>query len=233
MFIVAFIGCKGTSQQKISTQEMSGVYKNQDSSEKIVLNSDGTYSLWNGEAMFFDLAIEQCEYASRGKWSFMDNNVISITSEDNYIKQKGFEYQIKKENKFSQDSLYINVIFPSDFHPVKLRFSFNYDVSRSIITDKTYIVLSKSKHLRNESISNGIGFSLDANVAGTEFYSSRTMFNIFEENEEEINTKQFNYLTIFLPCFDRCFFEFIPYRQSFIYIRNKNELLWRGDSWKK
>lgn len=232
ILIAAFqlTGCLSTKGQKLRGQDMSGVYKRQESSEKLELKSDRTYALWNAEISFTPV-IEQCDYASKGKWSVVADNVLEITSEDYYTKQKGFEYEIKKESKFSQDSLYIQVVFPTDFHPVKLGFTFNHNNSKSITTDKTYIVLPKSKHLWNRrTATNQVGFSLNADVSGTELYNSRILFKIFEES---IDTEKYNHLTITLSNFDSCFFEFEPYYQELIYIKDRNQLLWRGEIWKK
>ncbi|MEZ4886489.1 MAG: hypothetical protein R3E32_17260 [Chitinophagales bacterium] len=232
ILIVAFqlVGCISTKGQKLKVQDMSGVYERQESSEKLELKSDGTYILWNTEILFTPV-IEQCDYVSKGKWSGIADNVIEITSEDYYAEQKGFEYEIEKENKFSQDSLYIQVVFPTDFHPVKLGFTFNHNNSKSITTNKTDIVLPKSKHLWDRrTATNQISFSLNADVSGTELYRSRILFKIFEES---IDTEKFNFLTISLPNFDRCFFEFEPYNQELIYIKGKNQILWQGEIWKK
>lgn len=229
--IVAFqlIGCTSTKGQKLKFQDISGIYERQESSEKLELKSDGTYILWNSEILFTPV-IEQCDYSSKGKWSVITENVIEITSEDYYTKQKGFEYKIQKENKFSQDSLYIQVVFPTDFPPVKLGFTFNYNNSKSITTDKTYIVLPKSKYLWNRrTATNQIGFILNADVSGTERYNSRILFKIFDEY---IDTEEFNFLTISLPNFDRCFFEFEPYYQELIYNKGKGQLFWQGNIWK-
>lgn len=229
--IAAFqlIGCSSLKVQKTDTQ-VSGVYIRQESSKKLELKTDGTYVLWNPEILFTPV-IEQCDYASKGKWSILADNLIEITSEDYYIKQKGFDYEIKKENKFSQDSLYLQIIFPSDFHPISLNFTFNYLNNKSITTDKTYIVLPKSEYLWDrKTATNQISFELNANLSGSVIYKSRALFNIFEEY---IDTEKFNFLTITLPNFDRCFFEFEPYNQELIYIKGKNQLLWQGEIWKK
>lgn len=230
--IVAFqlIGCISTKSQKLNVQDMSGVYQRQESAEMLELKPDETYTLWNAEISFTPV-IEQCDYASKGKWSVIADNVLEITSEDYYTKQKGFEYEIRKENKFSQDSLYIQVVFPIDFYPVKFGFTFNHNNSKSITTDKTYIVLPKSKHLWNRrTATNQVSFSLNADISGTELYNGRILFKIFDES---IDTEKYNYLTITLPNFDRCFFEFEPYYQELIYIKGSNQLLWRGEIWKK
>lgn len=240
--IAAFqlIGCISTKGQKIRKEDLTGTYilksdklyqalsdKNYSSLE---IYKDGTYTLNKAEISFTPV-IGQCDYVSKGKWSVIADNVLEITSEDYYTKQKGFEYEIKKENKFSQDSLYIQVIFPTDFHPVKLDFTFNHNNSKSVTTDKVYIVLPKSKYLWNRrTATNQIGFSLNADVSGTELYNGRILFKIFEES---IDTEKYNYLTITLPNFDRCFFEFEPYYQELIYIKGRNQLLWRGEIWKK
>ncbi len=226
--VYQLIGCISTKDQKQIDQEMVGVYQRKESSEKLELKSDKTYTLWNPENSFTSI-IEKCEYSSKGRWSFVAENVFEITSEDYYTKQKGFEYEIRKENRFSQDSLYIQVIFPTDFHPVKLDYMFNYNTSKSVITDKLYIALPKAEHLWN-SARNEIGFSLNADVSGIKLYKARILFEFFVEY---IDTEKFNFLTISLPNFDRCFIEFKPYYQDLIYIKGRNQLLWHGEIWKK
>lgn len=240
MPLILSISCVSVKEQKLLIEEITGTYilksdrlyqalsdKNYSSLE---VHKDGTYIL-NKAVISFTPLIEQCEYASKGKWSIIADNVLEITSEDYYTKQNGFEYEIKKENKFSQDSLYILVDFPTDFHPVKLGFTFNYNNSKSIATDNTYIVLPKSKYLWDRrATTNQFSLSLLADVSGTEVYKSRMFFRIFEES---IDTEKYNYLTISLPNFDRCFFEFEPYHQELIYIKGKNQLLWQGEIWKK
>lgn len=223
------VGCSSVKGQKTNTQ-VSGVYEREESSEKLELKSDGTYMLWNPEITFTPV-IEQCDYASKGKWAVLADNVIEITSENYYTEQKGFEYDLKKENKLSQDSLYVQVVFPTDFHPVNLNFTFNHKNNKSITTDKTYIVLPKSEYLWNRrTATNQISFNLNADVSGTEIYKGRILFKIFEES---IDTEKHNYLTITLPSFDRCFFEFEPFYQDLILIKNKNTIIWQGDTWSK
>lgn len=234
ILVAAFqlIGCSSVKGQKLkmNTQNVYGNYERQESSEKLELKQDGIYILRNPEISFTPV-VEQCEYASTGKWSILEENVIEITSENYYTKQKGFEYDIKKENKLSQDSLYIKVVFPTDFHPVSLNFTFNYKNSKSITTDDPYIVLPKSEYLWNRrTATNQISFSLNANVSGTEIYKSRILFKIFEER---IDTEKYNYLTITLPNFDRCFFEFEPFYQDLILVKDNKTIIWQGDEWKK
>ncbi|MBE8714250.1 hypothetical protein [Sphingobacterium hungaricum] len=231
------MGCISTRGQKMKTEDLSGTYiletdlkykalSNDKNYSSLELHKNGTYIL-NKAAITFTPVIEQCTYASKGRWSVVAGNLIEITSEDHYEKQQGFEYDLKNENKLSQDSLYIQVVFPTDFHPVHLNFTFNHNNSKSIKTDKTYIVLSKSQYLR--SAANQVAFSLSANFFGAPLSKSRTTFNIFFE--ELIDTKVNNYLTITLPNFDRCFFEFEPYNGEFIYVKNSNQLVWQGEIW--
>lgn len=230
LLTVHLTGC--ISKKNNSTNNESVVYENQ-YSERLELYDDGNYVLWNSEATP-DMVIEQCDYASKGRWSKISNDILELTSEDHYITQDGFTYQLNKENKFSKDSLYIKVNFPTDFHPVELYFSFNYNVSKSIITDKTFLALSKKKYLKDGiGRTNEIGLNLNAKVTGTNIYRSRIMFHIFEDFQENIDTDKYNYLTITLPYFDRCFFEFEPYLKDFIYIKNNDKLMWHGEVWNK
>jgi hypothetical protein len=222
--------CLTQRKGRIKDIDLVGLYKPKGATKKLNLSADGTYVLYNPDVEFSPV-IEQCEYASRGKWSVVATNLIEITSEEYYINQEGFIHQLKKENRFSQDSLYIQVIFPTDFRPVRLTFGFNYNNSKSVTTENTYISILKSKHLWNRKISsNHIALILNANVSDITLYKSRIMFKIFDEY---IDTEKYNYLTITLPNFDRCFFEFEPYEQEFIFVKNKDNLLWQGESWEK
>ncbi|WP_353334350.1 hypothetical protein [Bacteroides sedimenti] len=228
--IVVFllIGCVSTKKQQTSNcDDICGIYKLQKSTGKLELKSDGAYTLYKPKILFTPV-VEQCEYASKGRWSFVADNLLELTSEDKYIKQKGFEYNIMKENRFSQDSLYVQVIFPSDFHPVELDLCFNY--KKHIITDKTFIAIPKSTYLYMTNNDNLIIFRLNADVSGTTIYRGRVTFKIFEEY---IDIEKYNYLTIALPNFDRCFFEFEPYYKELIFIKNKNQLFWKGSIWEK
>ncbi|WP_177733515.1 hypothetical protein [Flavobacterium inviolabile] len=196
---------------------------------QLELNPDGTFKLFKAEITFSPV-VEQCEIASKGKWTVLSNDLLELNSEDKYLKQKGFEYDLKKENKFSQDSLYIQVNFPSDYHPVRLNFHFNNNNSKSVKTNKTFMAIPKSMHLWDRKITaNLIRFSMDADVSGTALYRGRILFSIFEEY---IDTEKYNCLTITLPYFDRCFLEFEPY-QELIYIKDKNKLQWKGQVWER
>ncbi|WP_347065412.1 hypothetical protein [Flavobacterium sp. WV_118_3] len=229
LLLIAFqlLSCSIHKSKNSNDVDYSGTYKKKSSSEKLVLKKDGTYVLLNPEITFTP-AIEKCDFASTGRWSMLQNNLLEITSENYYTKQKGYEYNIEKKSSFSQDSLYIQIDFPSDFHPVKLNFYFNNNNSKSITTEKTLIVIPKSKYLWDRKINtNQISFSLDAKAAGVTLYNSRILFEIFNES---IDTEKYNYLTIKLPNFDRCFFEFQPYKQELIYF-DKKKLQWQGEIW--
>ncbi|OCK52010.1 hypothetical protein BA768_13855 [Chryseobacterium sp. CBo1] len=196
--------------------------------DKIVLNVDSTYLLYHAQANFSP-AIEQCDLASKGKWLQISKNVISLVSEDNYLKQDGFKYELKEEKRYSQDSIYFNVEFPTEYRPVDLTFTFNN--SKRYNTDKLHISLPKKKYLQSYSPSeNLIDFSLNANISGTKTYEGRILFDIFSE---KIDTYQNNYFTIKLPYFDECFFEFEHYDHSLIYRKNKNTIFWKGLEWVK
>lgn len=235
ILIILVISCRSTNKVIQSSIDLEGEYVldsdkmfqaySELNYHSLIFNTDGTYILNKAEIKFTPV-IEQCNVASKGKWSLLSNNVLELTSEDKFEKQKGLLYEINMENKLSQDSLYIQVKFPTDFNdiPVKMNFTFNSNNSKSIQTDDTLIVLPKENYLRSFANSNRISFSL----TGGSSNKSRSIFEIFEE---DIDTKKSNYLTINLPNFDRCFFEFEPLNQDLIYIKSKNQLFWQGENW--
>src|SRR5690606_36733787 len=104
IFIPTFllIGCAST--KKLPDENIMGIYmlgsdlKYQALSDdrnysSLEIRNDGTYLLKRADILFTPV-IEQCEIASKGKWSIITDNVIEITSEDYFIKQKGFNYDI-------------------------------------------------------------------------------------------------------------------------------------------
>lgn len=228
--VFSLSGCQLQKSLDSKQLDLSGTYKQKGSSERLKLKSDGTYLLFKAPVTFTPV-IEQCEVASKGKWSVIAENVIEITSENYYMQQKGFEYELKRESKYSEDSLYIQINLPDDFYTIKFRFDFNYNNNKSVITNETSIVLSKSEHLWNRRTgTNHIKFSLNADASGTILYKSRILFEIFAT---DIDTEKYNSLTITMPYFDRCFFEFEPYKQDLIYNKSKNQLLWQGEIWER
>lgn len=109
---LTIIGCNTT---KIPiAKELCGTYICEGSSKKIELLPDGTYILYNPPLPpFFDAYIERSDIASKGRWNIKSDDVIEIISENYYLRQKGYDYELKKERKYSQDSLYMKVILPN------------------------------------------------------------------------------------------------------------------------
>lgn len=236
LLALCHLNCKAQGDFKGVQQ---GIYKQKGSSIKLELKSNGTYILYNPQENGH-LAIEKCIYSSIGKWRGISDNTLEITSENYYQKQDGFTYDLKKQNKPSKDSLYIVVNLPDSLIyykngiPLSFSFTFNNDISKSIVTNKGLIKLAKQKYLwaktSNSVNTNHIAFSVNANISGTTLYKSRIMFEIFEE---DIDTEKTNLLTITLPHFDLCFFEFEPYKQELIFVKSHKELIWQGESWEK
>lgn len=237
--IITLLSCKPVMSINKDTNSLIGSYKlkngnktyqalSEKNYDKIILNKDSSYHLYHAQAGFSP-AIEQCDLASKGKWLQISENVISLVSEDNFLKQDGFKYELKEEKRYSQDSIYLNVEFPTEYRPVDFTFTFND--SHRYTTDKQYISLAKKEYLQLDfSIENSIDFSLNANISGIKTYKARILFDIFNK---KIDTNKNNYFTIKLPYFDQCFFEFEPYDNSYIYIKDSNTLQWQGVEWIK
>jgi hypothetical protein len=239
----------------------------------LAFDSDSTY-IYYGVNHFQETNLFQCDYKSKGKWKQLSNDVIELTSEDYYLKQDGYTYELKKEQKFSKDSFYIEIIIPERLKQLRrdmfiYEFQFNHQYPNEISTKSNIIRIAKNDYLDkpeyitdlfeeyknltdsfmkaekmtlNDSLkrilkertgnmtSNEITFSIHYNMTGTYKWSGRTSFEFFSER---FNTESFNYLTITMPNFDLCFVEFSPMYHELIYIRNKDELFWRGETWKR
>lgn len=241
IFVILFLQLSCYSQKAIIETKndneiiTQGVFMQQDTGLKLQLTNEGYYILFNPENSGH-FVMEQCEFASKGKWNQLSSDVMEIISENYYVQQDGFKYDLKKENKYSKDSIYIELKLPNEFlnsrkEVIKSTFYFNHNTNKTITTKKNSIVIAKEKYLfAKPNEVNHIGFSLNADILGTSIYESRIMFKIFEE---DINTEKFNNITINLPNFNLCFYEFETYNHELIYIKNQKELIWQGKIWKK
>ncbi|MDR6516180.1 hypothetical protein [Chryseobacterium camelliae] len=212
--------------------EYSGVYKLKGSEQKLELNLNGSYILYNSES-FGHLATDFCEYSSKGKWEKVSSDVIDLTSENYYLEQDGFKYDLKQESKLSQDSLYINIILPKSFEDIaspEFDILFNYNTSKRLETVNKKIIVSK-KDYSLIGLANKLSLNLKFASKGERFFNNRLNYNILQDYPLDIN--KYNYITINLPNFDQCFFEFEPYYHIYIYIKDKKTLMWKGKEWIK
>lgn len=232
LLLIIFIASCSSVQPLKSIEEttIAGVYIESNSTKRIEFYSNGDYLLYNPISTRAPV-FERCEYSSKGKWSQIDNNIFQILSENYYIKQDGFDYNIVGEKRFSDDSLYLKIKFPTEFHPVKVVINFNDKVGNSILADKDFIVVPKPKHrAKNIKDVHLISLDLEADVSGQDVYRSRITFKIFENY---INLSDSNYLIIDLPNFNRCFYEFEIYKSELLYLKNEEQLYWQGEIWNK
>lgn len=237
--IILFTSCKSVSVPEIDNLE--GVYKlkntvlyqalsDDKNYKQLTLFPDKTYLLSRAD-VDFSPAIEQCEYASKGQWKKLSSDVIDLTSENYYSKQEGFKYDLKQESKLSQDSVYIDVILPKDFEDVatpEFDLLFNYKTSKRIRSASNRIKLSK-KDYSLIGIKNQLTLNLMFNAKGERFFNNRLNYNILQDYNLDTNT--YNYFIISLPNFNQCFYDFEPYYHSYIYVKDKNTLMWKGEEW--
>ncbi|MCJ7935363.1 MAG: hypothetical protein MUW56_17485 [Chryseobacterium sp.] len=212
--------------------DYSGVYKIKGSGQKLELDSKGLYILYNPDS-FGHLATDFCEYASKGQWNKVSSDVIDLTSENYYSKQEGFKYDLKQESKLSQDSIYIDVILPKDFEEVatpEFDLLFNYKTSKRIRSASNRIKLSK-KDYSLIGVKNQIILDLVFSAKGDVFFKNRLRYNILQDYN--LDTDKYNYFTISLPNFNQCFYDFEPYYHSYIYVKDRNTLMWKGEEWIK
>lgn len=212
-------------------ESKAGVYETKETSLKIELLADSTYTIHNS-GYFGHMPVEECAYLSKGKWKQIDKNVALLLSENKYMAEDGYKYELKEERKLSDDSVYIEIKFPTDFHPVTLYFTFEpyRSSSKTFTTRDTFIRLPKVKeHWEYQYSGPTIQFEIRPTLDGELNYVARTYFEIFTL---DIKSSKTNYITINLPFFDRCFITFMPIEQ-FIYFSKPNEFQWYGETWKK
>ncbi|SMO43829.1 hypothetical protein SAMN06265171_101821 [Chryseobacterium rhizoplanae] len=215
-----------------AVNDYSGTYGIKGSGQKLQLDSKGFYILYNSKS-FGHLATDFCEYASKGQWKKISSDVIDLTSENYYLKQEGFKYDLKQESKLSKDSVYINIILPKEFEDIatpEYDLLFNYNTSKRIVTINRQIKLSK-KDYSLIGVKNQLTLNIKFNAKGERFFNNRLNYNILQDYPFDV--EKFNYFTISLPNFNQCFYDFEPYYHSYIYIKDKNTLMWKGEEWIK
>ena len=190
---------------------------------QIELHKNGHYILKKAEVTFSPV-IEQGDYASKGKWNRLSNDVIELVSQDQHLEK--IPYSIRQEKKYSQDSLYINVNIPHNLPDMGL--SLNFNNKKNIIANDLNIRISKSEYLWKTDNINLIELSIAKKLTGKKIYKERMLFNIFKEN---INT-DYNYITVDLPSLQRCTLEFEPLYDN-VYIKSRNILYWKRKEWIK
>lgn len=231
LILIAFLaGCSPSRIEVANKNVMAGEYQSIRLKKHLDLNEDGTYMIWNLDSAH--LPVFGCDYSSKGKWGVLGKEIVELVSEDNYLEQKGYEYNVKLENELSEDSIYLVIRFNEDF----LKMYGNESVlsewilrhSKIISTTETFIKVEKTKFLSGKI---PINLSLYSNTAGTFNEVGRPHFIIFRELM--MDTDKYNYLTVELPYFDICFFEFTPYKHELFYIKDENTMIWRGEEWKR
>ncbi|MHA3046221.1 hypothetical protein JSO59_002455 [Riemerella anatipestifer] len=232
MIIITIIiqSCKS---QKRNDFSLSGVYVKKEQSDRIEIKEDGSYILYNSKNNR-GLVLDECEVLSKGRWSRISTDIIDLTSENYYMKQNGFKYEIEKEKRGSTDSIYINIKLTKDFEtsiPTPyFNILINYKTAKQIETNNTKIALSKKEYFLFGK-KNQISLDLVFNTSGKILYYNRLRYSILEDYI--LDVESYNYFTITLPYFDQCFYEFEPYYHSNIFIKDKNVLIWQGREWVK
>ncbi|MFY1048438.1 hypothetical protein [Chryseobacterium sp. GP-SGM7] len=215
-----------------SFSDYSGIYVIKGSGQKLELDSRGLYVLYNPES-FGHLATDFCDYSSKGRWTKISSDVIDLVSENYYLKQEGFKYDLKQEVKLSQDSVYINIILPKEFEDIAtpdFSLLFNYNTSKKIETVNREIKLSK-KDYSLLGVKNQVSLNIKFTAKGERFFNNRLNYNILQDYPLDID--KYNYFTINLPYFDQCFYEFEPYYHSNVFIKDRKTLIWKGEEWVK
>lgn len=210
-----------------SRNVLSGIFQKDSSSARLFLNPDGTFVAMKPERSIYYDYYERCDYYSKGKWSLLEDNVIELTSENYFSKEPGYDYELIKEKKHSQDSLYFHIVFPSYFHPVKISIAF--DNKKNIMTEDTLIVVSKADYLVENEPMNHINIELHA-LPG---YNDKGARTVFEYVDEDFDIDRNNCFTLVLPHFDICFFQMILYNQELILIKKNNVLRWKNSNWRR
>ena len=115
-FVILLYGCTISHKSIINNDNLSGVYSVKYFPVLLTIDSNGTYLITNSiDRMEYFYRDNLCDTISTGEWSFSAPNIIDILRDNYYKKQRGFEYNLLKENRLSQYSLYIHANFSRDY----------------------------------------------------------------------------------------------------------------------
>ncbi|MCX8532082.1 hypothetical protein [Chryseobacterium luquanense] len=210
-----------------------GLYIKKNMTDKIEFKNNGSYILYNVQNLGH-LALDQCDTLSIGQWKIISNDILDLTSENYYKEQLGYKYELEKSNKGSQDSIYIDIKLSDNskesIPTPEFNILFNYKTAKQIKTKSNKIRISKKEYFLFGK-NNRISLDLVFKTSGKVFYSNRLKYNILQDYA--LNLESNNFFTINLPYFNQCFFYFEPYYHSYIYIKDKNTLIWKGEEWIK
>lgn len=227
--VFAYLSCKST--KTINNKNYSGIYKLEQSRDKLELNPDGSYVLWS-DTIISRGRYAVCKFRSKGEWKIVNADFIELSSNNYYDTLQGVQYEVTRELKYAKDSLYFHIVYPDTTLPVQMYFIFDNERLDEIRSESTYIALSKKTYIPDGDSSINVYFGLRTQNMGYEYVRSRQSFDVFP-NMILLETEKYNYYTIRLPNFTDCFFDFEPYTQEYIRRKNANVLLWRGEVWKK
>ena len=208
-----------------------GVY--QSGNEQLHIKPDNTFYLNRTAPKYHnDVVMPICyDTIAKGNWVSAKEDVLRLTNDSDFEK---IDFDIKQEKKFSNDSIYVQILLPHDDAFFEGRFEYElyflYGTGTYEI-NKNMFALPKKK----VSASAANNFSLiikDEYPAtcwpGQKCYQ-RIFFKVFDNFEFDHIS---NYFTITLDNFNECFVERMDVGNDFILI-DGNDIYWRGNIYKR
>ncbi len=101
------------AQTREFCKNISGKYYNETNKRDVlILNKSQEFKYIKSTPRHLSNTCICNDYSSKGKWVYITNNIIEIVSVNFYTKEDGFDYRIMVDKINSEDSLYIDFVFP-------------------------------------------------------------------------------------------------------------------------
>ncbi len=221
--------------EKVAASDISGEYRCKTNNNLILtLYQDGNYVAgYDGNCV--QHPVSQCPYFSKGRWLMLAENMLEITSDSPEIHNISDSLKLYSNYKLSQDSLYINIIFPIHSKNNYLQYEINgkemiYCKSVHAWNDTVTTIVMHRKNLLNDSI-----FDMKISIFDEILWIfsneyTKLKYDLFDNH---ITVEgQYNCIDIPFLYVDMCYLEFERLENNIMMLRN-NKIYWRGLVWKK
>jgi hypothetical protein len=231
IFLLFMLNCYCSDTTALKKEVViDGIYKSGE--ETLYVNSkSGIFYLKRSRPKMQDVALSICyDTIASGVFHKINYNIFKFNNDRNYNQAK---YNFNQNHKFSDDTLYFEIILPNEsaFTPNRFEYQFKLSCSGEIHSTKNIIKISK-KDLR-DCDNNTLGFviqDLSPYCSEGKKCNQRIYFRIFDL----LNLAHFNnYFTIALLNFSECYVEKIDVQDELIYYNGRDEIQWRGRRYRR
>lgn len=216
--------CASNKNHLVGTyQAYQSIYDSIKNPNKLVLLSDSTYKLFEVDSMSMMLR-------SIGRWHQFANNAIELTSDHYSAEDLGLDYTIERMDRGSQDSVYVEVVFPQDifdnyFYPIV-----EMVVNTDTIKAKQYVFAYAKGDIENI---NQVSCAVNVHrpyIYSINDYKTRIYYECLKQTIDFSSNNTFS-LTLSNFTYEYANLQF--FYKSILAVSNSGALVWLDSDWLK